>query len=47
MARVAAIAEFWLDITVLAMNSATSWWALRQSRVDDKVYGFGSLLEDF
>jgi maleate isomerase len=46
-ARVAAIAEFWLDIPVIAMNTATYWWALRQSGVGDKIYGLGSLLEDF
>lgn len=44
MARVAGIAEFWLDKPVLAINTATYWWALRQNGIDDKIQGFGSLL---
>jgi maleate isomerase len=44
MARVAGIAEFWLDKPVVAINTATYWWALRQNGIDDKVQGFGSLL---
>ena len=44
MARVAGIAEFWLDKPVIAINTATYWWALRQNGIDDKVQGFGSLL---
>ena len=44
MARVAGIAEFWLDKPVIAINTATYWWALRQNGIDDKVEGFGSLL---
>jgi len=44
MARLAAIAEFWLDKPVLAINTATYWWALRQNGIEDKVDGFGSLL---
>jgi maleate isomerase len=44
MARLAAIAEFWLDKPVLAINTATYWWALRQNGIEDKVEGFGSLL---
>lgn len=46
-ARVAAFAEFWLDVPVIAINTATYWWALRQNGIDDKVFGFGSLLGDF
>jgi maleate isomerase len=45
MARLAAIAEFWLDKPVIAINTATYWWALRQNGIADKVQGFGSLLE--
>jgi maleate isomerase len=45
MARVAAIAEFWLGKPVIAINTATYWWALRQNGITDKVQGFGSLLE--
>ena len=44
MARVAGIAEFWLDKPVLAINTATYWWALRQNGITDKVHGYGSLL---
>jgi maleate isomerase len=44
MARLAGIAEFWLDKPVLAINTATYWWALRQNGITDRVYGFGSLL---
>jgi maleate isomerase len=47
MARLAGIAEFWLDKPVIAINTATYWWALRQNGFTDKVYGFGSLLEKF
>jgi maleate isomerase len=43
-ARLAAIAEFWLDKPVLAINTATYWWALRRNGIADKVDGFGSLL---
>jgi maleate isomerase len=45
MAAVAAIAEFWLDKPVIAINTATYWYALRQYGIQDKVYGWGSLLE--
>ena len=44
MARVAGIAEFWLDKPVVAINTATYWWALRQNGIEDKVQGFGALL---
>ena len=44
MARLAAIAEFWLDKPVLAINTATYWWALRRNGIADKIEGFGSLL---
>ncbi|MEM8590540.1 MAG: arylmalonate decarboxylase [Pseudomonadota bacterium] len=44
MARLAGIAEFWLDKPVIAINTATYWWALRQNGIDDKIQGFGSLL---
>ncbi len=47
MARLAGIAEFWLDKPVLAINTATYWYALRQSGIDDKRDGFGSLLARF
>ncbi len=44
MARLAGIAEFWLDKPVLAINTTTYWWALRQNGIDDKIEGYGSLL---
>jgi maleate isomerase len=46
MAEVAAIAEFWLDKPVIAINTATYWYALRQYGIKDKVYGWGSLLAE-
>lgn len=46
-ARVAAMAEFWLEKPVVAINTATYWWALRSNGIDDKVAGFGALLEDY
>jgi maleate isomerase len=46
MARVAAIAEFWLDKPVIAINTATYWWALRNNGITDRVYGYGSLLTE-
>jgi maleate isomerase len=47
MARLAGVAEFWLDKPVIAINTATYWWALRQNGIDDKVQGFGSLLSHY
>lgn len=47
MARVGAIAEFWLDKPVIAINTATYWHALRMNGIDDKVQGFGSLLAKY
>jgi maleate isomerase len=47
MARVAGIAEFWLDKPVIAINTATYWWALRQNGIEDKIQGFGSLLSHY
>lgn len=44
MARLAGIAEFWLDKPVIAINTATYWHALRKNGINDKVQGFGSLL---
>ena len=44
MARLAGIAEFWLDKPVIAINTATYWWALRRNGIEDRVQGFGSLL---
>ena len=47
MARLAGIAEFWLDKPVIAINTATYWHALRKNGIPDKVRGFGSLLEKY
>jgi maleate isomerase len=44
MAEVAAMAEFWLDKPVIAINTATYWYALRQYGIKDKIQGWGSLL---
>jgi maleate isomerase len=46
MARLAGIAEFWLDKPVIAINTAIYWHALRESGITDRVAGFGSLLLD-
>ena len=46
MAGVAATAEFWLDKPVIAINTATYWYALRDYGIKDKVYGWGSLLSE-
>lgn len=45
MARLAASAEIWLDRPVLAINTAIYWHALRQSGINDRISGFGALLE--
>jgi maleate isomerase len=47
MARLAAEAERWLDKPVIAINTALYWHALRHMGIDDKVEGFGRLLEEF
>jgi maleate isomerase len=46
MAEVAAMAEFWLDKPVIAINTATYWYALRQNGIRDRVQGWGSLLSE-
>src|SRR5277367_3657088 len=40
MARLAGAAELWLGKLVLAINTATYWWALRRNRIADPVDGF-------
>ncbi|MGE0876926.1 MAG: hypothetical protein AB7O31_19875 [Burkholderiales bacterium] len=47
MARVAGLAEFWLDKPVIAINTATYWWALRQNGIKDRMQGWGSLLSEY
>jgi len=46
MVRLAAAAELWLGKPVIAINTATYWHALRQNGIDDKIQGFGRLLEE-
>jgi len=46
-ARLAATAEFWLNKPVIAVNTATYWWSLRQNGITDRIDGFGRLLTDF
>src|SRR5688500_6188513 len=46
MAELAASAEFWLDKPVIAINTATYWYALRDYGIKDKVHGWGSLLSE-
>lgn len=46
-AAVAAEAERWLNKPVIAINTATYWYALRQNGFKDQMQGFGSLLENF
>lgn len=45
MARLAPQAELWLRKPVVAINTAIFWHALRASGIEDKVSGFGPLLE--
>lgn len=47
MINLAAAAERWLDKPVIAINTATYWHALRENNIQDKVYGYGRLLERF
>jgi len=47
MARVAGIAEFWLEKPVIAINTATYWHALRTHGIEDKIEGFGSLMSRY
>jgi maleate isomerase len=46
-AEVAAMAEFWLEKPVIAINTATYWHALRTMGINDQVDGFGRLLSEF
>ena len=43
-AEVAAMAEFWLEKPVIAINTATYWHALRSMGITDQVDGFGALM---
>jgi maleate isomerase len=44
MAELAGSAEVWLGKPVIAINTATYWYALRQYGIKDRISGFGSLL---
>jgi len=44
---VAAEAERWLGKPVLAVNAVTYWHALPQCGIEDRVYGYGRVLEEF
>jgi len=44
---VAAEAERWLGKPVLAINAVSYWDALRRCGVEDRVVGFGRILEEF
>lgn len=46
-AKVAAIAEFWLEKPVIGINTATYWHALRTMGIKDKLQGFGKLLAEY
>ena len=45
MIRLAASAEVFLGKPVIAINTATYWHALRAQGINDKVAGFGNLME--
>lgn len=45
MIRLAAAAEVFLGKPVIAINTATYWHALRAQGINDKVAGFGDLME--
>ena len=47
MVRLAAAAELWLGKPVIAINTATYWHALRANGINDRIAGFGRLLEEF
>ena len=46
MAELAAMAELWLDKPVIAINTATYWYALRDYGIKDRTAGWGSLLAE-
>ncbi len=47
MARLAGEAEKWLKKPVIAINTATYWYAMRDNGMDDVIDGFGTLMTDF
>src|SRR5580692_11625451 len=46
MADLAAEAERWLGIPVVAINVATYWSALRKNGITDRIGGFGALMAE-
>jgi len=46
MVRLAAAAEIWLGKPVIAINTATYWYALRDYGIRDRIPGWGSLLAE-
>ncbi|MGY8871486.1 MAG: maleate cis-trans isomerase family protein [Pseudomonadales bacterium] len=46
-AKVADEAERWLDIPTFSVGTAIYWAALRKMGINDKMSGFGSLLEHY
>ncbi len=47
MLALAADAERWFGKPVLAINAVTYWDALRRLGIDDRITGYGSLLENY
>jgi maleate isomerase len=47
MAGIAAEAERWIRLPVIATNTASYWHALRAAGIADRVVGQGRLLEEF
>tara|TARA_R110002110_G_scaffold303525_1_gene517593 strand:- start:10906 stop:11652 length:747 start_codon:yes stop_codon:yes gene_type:complete len=47
MIKLAGQLETELNKPVIAINTATYWHALRHNGIEDKVHGFGRLLEEF
>lgn len=47
MMRLAAAGEMYLGKPVIAINTATYWNALRQNGINDRIAGFGRLLEEY
>ena len=45
MARLAGSAALWMRRPVIAINTAIYWHALRSSGIDDRIAGWGPLLE--
>lgn len=46
-AKVAAEMEIELNKPVIAINTATVWWAYRSHGIGDQLRGFGRLLEEY